>query len=73
MIEFKIESNSSYLITFKNKIIGRLVALEDGFYQFFPENFVNGSYISYWVLEKILNKLKELNKDWEEHLEKQNF
>ena len=48
--------------------IGEIFAKEDGFCDFWPEEGNNG-YWSYWLLEEIVELLKELNEPWEKQIE----
>lgn len=55
--------DNEYHIIFGKKELGKLVKLEDGFYEWFPPNF-NEAYISAWVLYQIYDKIQSLNEDW---------
>jgi hypothetical protein len=60
--EVRVESN--------NKLLGEFVLNIDGFYYFsILEAPVNGLWSDY-ALSEIVDKLKELNHDWKDHLDK---
>lgn len=58
-----------YRIKFKDKDLGSLEMMEDGFYNWIPPQF-NGSSLGSWVIKDISNKLEELNKEYQEHINK---
>ena len=58
---------SGCLISSQNKpgvSLGDLIMAEDGYFYFFPEE-TPGCAWSNWMLQGILDKLNELNKDWD--------
>jgi hypothetical protein len=60
--EVRVESN--------NKLLGEFILNIDGFYYFSVlDTPVNGLWSDY-ALSEIVNKLKELNQPWKEHLDK---
>lgn len=48
------------------KYIGCMFPLEDGYYYFFP-NSTSGAWAGWWM-RQIADKLDELNKPWEDHI-----
>lgn len=68
-MKFDKIDNEYHIVFGKNKL-GKLVKLEDGFYEWFPPNF-NGAYISSWSLYQIYNKIQSLNEDWEKEIYKE--
>jgi hypothetical protein len=60
--EVRVESN--------NKLLGEFILNIDGFYYFsILDTPINGLWSDY-VLAEIADKLKKLNHDWQEHLDK---
>lgn len=60
----------SYTVKFNTVLLGSLRTVEDGFYYWFPTEF-EGSCVAAWVIRDISNKLDELNKEWNEIIEKE--
>ena len=46
--------------------MGEAIQAEDGFFKFFPES--RGGYWDEGTLQYVIDKLKELNKPWDDHL-----
>ena len=42
--------------------------IEDGFYYFFPTKEFHGGYWPTWVLQSIVNKIKELDEPYEQSI-----
>lgn len=50
---------------------GGLLIIDDaGFYNWLPPSGLHG-YIPTWVLQNIVDKLNELNKDWQDEIERE--
>ena len=47
-------------------LMGEAIQDVDGYFKFFPEH--RGGYWDEDTLQYVLNKLKELNKPWDDHL-----
>ena len=48
--------------------MGDILRKEDGFYDWWPVH--RGGYITSWILRELADKLDEMNKEWEETIEK---
>lgn len=57
---------SHEVFTDRGRGIGWLNPLDDGFLYFFPDDYCGGWQA--WVLREIADKLDELNKPWEDHI-----
>lgn len=49
--------------------LGSFIVMEDGYYHFWPDHSKGGCWSSH-VLREIANKLDELNKPWDEEIQK---
>ena len=67
-----IEINQSkYRIEFKpNKYLGDFIMEIDGYFVWYPD-FSNFGFYSDYVLLELGNKLKELNKDWDNKIKQE--
>jgi hypothetical protein len=66
----KIDNRYEVRVESNNKLLGELILNIDGFYYFsILDTPVNGLWSDY-ALSEIVNKLKELNHDWKEHVDK---
>lgn len=70
VLTFKKDENSAWYDIYvpSGKSLGYLSTLEDGFYYFFSEDGRFGGGWDAWVLRQIADKLDELNKPWEDHI-----
>jgi len=59
--------SGGFYVKFNVKIIGEIVKVEDGFYQFFPDTKNQGYWTSY-MLKNVAELLDLMNKDWEDHI-----
>jgi hypothetical protein len=66
-LTFNEISKNNIEISFNKIGLGSLILLENGYFNWFPTNF-NGSCIDKWVLIQIVEKLNELNRDYENQL-----
>lgn len=57
-------------MTSSGQQVGEIVMLEDGFYYFFPTKEFHGGYWPTWVLQVIIDKIKELDTPYEEEINK---
>ena len=68
MIKLEKINDSNYkLIANKDIFFGNFIMMEDGYFSWFPIEF-KGTCISSYTLKEIAEKLDELNKDWDNHL-----
>lgn len=58
------------MIDHTNRSVGYLERQDDGFFQWFPPEIREGSYISEHFLREIVNKLEELNEGINRSLDK---
>lgn len=63
---YKPNENKTIVMTNGQSIMGEFIVNDDGYYVFFPSN-IKGYYNEFF-LQILLNKLTELNKDWDEQL-----
>lgn len=68
MINLEKQSNTSYKVLFNTKYLGMAEMDESGFYNFYSND--NMGYWSSYALRLIADKLDELNKDWNDHINK---
>lgn len=59
LYEVRVESN--------NKLIGHFILSDDGYYQFAPYDIDGGLWSDYVLLE-VANKLKAINKPWDDEI-----
>lgn len=52
------------------KLMGEVFKLEDGYYVYWPGSYLQGCYTE-WFLRSMADKLWELNKDWDEIVQRQ--
>lgn len=70
-ITFKEVNKYCYDILFDNRpLLGQLSIEEDGYFHWFPE-LTNEGRIDSWVLKEIYLKLEELNKEWNDIINKE--
>ena len=60
----------TYKHTDHDTYFGDFIISDDGFYHWFPKKS-NGGYISAWLLRALADKLDELNKDWNDTINKE--
>lgn len=63
----KIDNCYEVIVKSNDKLIGKFVPDVDGFFYFLPENNNKGLWSDYTLIE-IGNRLKEINKPWDDHL-----
>jgi hypothetical protein len=66
----KIDNRYEVRVESNNKLLGQFILNIDGFYHFsMLDTPINGLWSDY-VLAEIADKLKKLNHDWKDHLDK---
>lgn len=67
MLTLKEKTPGAYDVIYHNGTkIGKFYMEVDGYYVFLPEN--NSGYFNEYSLKLIINKLTELNKEWDNHV-----
>jgi len=65
----KFPTLSSYEVRHPSgQCVGTIDMIEDGFYYFFPTKEFHGGYWPTWVLQSIVNKIKELDEPYEQSI-----
>lgn len=69
MIEFvQPFGSSTYNVRVNNTYAGEIAPKEDGYWDWYPD--LKPGYIPAWILHSIANKLDELNKEWDEQVQR---
>ena len=66
MLHFNLVTENKYDIFFNDKKLGSLIRIEDGY--FYLDLSELDGLLADWVLKDILDKLQELNKEWNDHI-----
>lgn len=69
-LTYEKQLENIYKIKFQSINLGELAMLEYGFYNWFPPNFIGHGCVGSWVLKDIYTKLEEINKEYNESINK---
>lgn len=66
----KNEAGTAYTIEFNNREkLGSIILDVNNYWYWWPQDSIDGT-IDAWVLKNLYTKLEELNKSWEEYINK---